>query len=50
MVGLSLPYFTTHADLNTRQAAAKREHAARGNRDTTWKGDIARETDSLVTD
>src|SRR5437868_4483776 len=50
MVGLCLPQFTTHADLNARQAQAKREHAARGNRDTMWKGDIARETDSLVTD
>ncbi len=50
MVGLCVPHFTTHADLNARQAAAKREHAARGNRDTMWKGDIARETDSLVTD
>jgi dihydroorotate dehydrogenase subfamily 1 len=50
MVGHCLPHFTTHADLNARQAQAKREHAARGNRDTMWKGDIARETDSLVTD
>ena len=50
MVGASLPYFTTHADLNARQASAKREHAQRGNRDTMWKGDIASETNSLVTE
>ncbi len=50
MVGLCVPHFTTHADLNARQAQAKRDHAAKTNRDTMWKGDIARETDSLVTD
>ena len=50
MVGVCLPHFTTHAELNAKQAQAKREHAARGNRDTMWKGDIARETNSLVTD
>lgn len=50
MVGLALPHFTTHADLNERQAAAKREHAKKGDRDTMWRGDIARETDTLVTD
>ncbi len=50
MVGLALPHFTTHADLNERQAAAKREHARKTGRDTMWKGDIARETDTLVTD
>ncbi len=50
MVGVALPYFTTHADLNARQGKAKREHAQRADRDTMWKGDIARETNSLITD
>ena len=50
MVGVCVPHFTTHADLNARQAQAKREHAAKTNRDTMWKGDIAKETDTLVTD
>jgi dihydroorotate dehydrogenase subfamily 1 len=50
MVGKSLPYFDTHAGLVERQRQAKRDHAERTNRDAqTWKGDIARETDSLVT-
>jgi dihydroorotate dehydrogenase subfamily 1 len=50
IVGKSLPYFSTHADLVARQAEAKREKAAaRTGRDgTTWKGDIARDTDALV--
>jgi len=50
LVGLSLPYFTTHADLVARQKQAKREKAGQSNRDEMWQGDIARETDSLVTD
>ena len=50
LVGLSLPYFTTHADLVERQRAARREKAGETNRDEMWKGDIAAETDSLVTD
>jgi dihydroorotate dehydrogenase subfamily 1 len=50
MIGLALPHFTTHADLNERQAAAKRDHARKGDRDTMWRGDIARETDTLVTE
>ena len=49
LVGVSLPYFDTHAGLVERQAAAKREHAVTTGRDAMWKGDIARETDSLVT-
>jgi dihydroorotate dehydrogenase subfamily 1 len=51
LVGKSLPYFDTHAGLVERQRQAKRDHAQKTNRDsTTWRGDIARETDSLVTD
>lgn len=49
-VGQSLPYFSTHADLVERQRQAKREKAGEAQRDDMWKGDIASETDSLVTD
>jgi dihydroorotate dehydrogenase subfamily 1 len=49
-VGKSLPFFTTHADLVARQKAAKAERAGSGNRDAeTWKGSIAKETESLTT-
>jgi hypothetical protein len=54
-IGKSLPYFTTHFDLVERQRAARAEKdAARArsvaNRDVeTWKGEIARETNDLVT-
>lgn len=52
-VGKSLPYFTTHHDLVDRQKAArdaKEAARARGNKDTeTWKGDISKETSTLVT-
>ena len=50
LVGLSLPYFTTHADLVLRQQEAKREKAGLSNRDSMWQGDISKETDTLVTD
>lgn len=50
IVGKSLPYFSTHADLVERQRQAKREKAGEARRDDMWKGDIASETDSLVTD
>ena len=44
--GVALPYFTTHHDLVERQLAAKK---TKNNRDAeTWKGDIAKETDSLA--
>jgi dihydroorotate dehydrogenase subfamily 1 len=50
MVGKSLPYFTTHADLVARQKAAKAERHHGNNRDAdTWKGAIAKETDALTT-
>ena len=46
VVGRSLPYFTTHADLVSRQKASKESKA---NRDAeTWKGAIAKETDLLT--
>lgn len=48
LVGKSLPYFTTHADLVERQLAAKRERAGEANRDEMWQGNIASETDSLT--
>ncbi len=58
-VGKSLPYFTTHHDLVERQAASREaKEAARAKstggkaqaRDVeTWKGDIAKETSTLVT-
>jgi dihydropyrimidine dehydrogenase (NADP+) len=50
LVGQSLPYFTTHADLVARQREARREQAGQSNRDGMWQGDIARETDTLVGD
>ena len=50
LVGQSLPYFTTHADLVERQLEAKREKAGQAGRDNMWQGDIAKETESLVTD
>ena len=50
LVGKSLPYFTTHADLVARQLSAKRERAGQTNRDEMWSGDIAGDTEQLVTD
>ena len=50
IVGKSLPYFTTHAELVRRQLEAKREKAGQAGRDEMWRGDIAQETESLVTD
>src|SRR5436190_6796632 len=58
-VGKSLPYFTTHHDLVERQKAARdAKEAARAQKGAdkknamdveTWKGDIAKETSTLVT-
>jgi dihydroorotate dehydrogenase subfamily 1 len=52
-IGKSLPYFTTHADLVERQKGArdaKEAARARTARDVeTWNGDIAKETQTLVT-
>jgi dihydroorotate dehydrogenase subfamily 1 len=50
IVGKSLPYFTTHADLVARQKVAKAERAGLSNRDSeTWQGAIKKETDALTT-
>jgi dihydroorotate dehydrogenase subfamily 1 len=49
IIGKSLPFFSTHADLVARQEQAKAERAVASNRDAeTWKGAIARETDALT--
>jgi dihydroorotate dehydrogenase subfamily 1 len=49
VIGKSLQYFSTHADLVSRQAQAKAEKdARRSGRDDNWKGEIARETDKLT--
>lgn len=48
-VGLSLPYFSTHADLVQRQRDAKVKAAGRAGMDAeTWKGDIEKETNDLT--
>jgi hypothetical protein len=47
-VGKSLPYFTTHADLVQRQKAAKAARVGTARDAETWKGEIAKETDSLT--
>ena len=49
-IGKSLAYFSTHHDLVARQKQAKADKAGHSNRDAeTWKGAIARETESLTT-
>jgi dihydropyrimidine dehydrogenase (NADP+) len=53
-IGKSLPYFTTHHDLVDRQKASREAKEAKrtGPRSKdveTWKGDIAKETSTLVT-
>jgi dihydroorotate dehydrogenase subfamily 1 len=47
LVGKSLEYFTTHADLVARQRAA-RQAAATGRDGELWKGSIAKETAALT--
>lgn len=49
LVGKSLPYFSTHADLVERQRAAKAAKVGRGLDAETWKGEIKKETESLST-
>jgi dihydroorotate dehydrogenase subfamily 1 len=55
LVGKSLPYFSTHADLVARQRAAReskesaRAKVAAGRDAETWQGEIAKETNDLVT-
>jgi len=57
-IGKSLPFFTTHHDLVDRQKASRdAKEAARATKAApgtakdveTWKGDIAKETSTLVT-
>jgi dihydropyrimidine dehydrogenase (NADP+) len=43
-IGKSLPYFSTHHDLVSRQKLAKADRDAE-----TWKGSIAKETEALTT-
>ena len=47
-VGKSLPYFSTHADLVTKQKAAKAARVGTGRDAETWKGEISKETDALT--
>jgi dihydroorotate dehydrogenase len=49
LVGKSLPYFTTHADLVERQRAAKAAKVGSARDAETWKGEIKKETDALTT-
>lgn len=48
VIGKSLPYFSTHADLVERQRAARAERDSRRSRDNDWQGEIAAETDKLT--
>lgn len=48
LVGKSLPYFSTHADLVERQRAAKAAKVGAGKDAETWKGEIKKETDALT--
>ncbi|MCA9623986.1 MAG: NAD-dependent dihydropyrimidine dehydrogenase subunit PreA, partial [Myxococcales bacterium] len=48
-IGKALDAFTTHADLVSRQAAAKAGNSGQTNRDAeTWQGEIEKETDALT--
>jgi len=48
MIGKALPYFTTHADLVSRQRAAKAAKVGAAKDAETWKGEIRKETDNLT--
>jgi dihydroorotate dehydrogenase subfamily 1 len=50
-IGKSLPFFTSHRDLVDRQKAVRdAKEAKRSGKDAeTWKGEIAKETSTLVT-
>ncbi|HXN41905.1 MAG TPA: NAD-dependent dihydropyrimidine dehydrogenase subunit PreA [Myxococcaceae bacterium] len=48
MVGKSLPYFSTHADLVQHQKAAKAAKVGNAKDAETWKGEIKKEADALV--
>ncbi|MCK6548929.1 NAD-dependent dihydropyrimidine dehydrogenase subunit PreA [Myxococcota bacterium] len=50
-IGVSLQYFSTHADLVERQREAKRARAGQRSRDDEWSGDKIREqTAALMTE
>jgi dihydroorotate dehydrogenase len=48
LVGKSLPYFSTHADLVQRQKAARAAKVGSAKDAETWKGEIKKEAESLV--
>src|SRR5262245_14608667 len=48
LVGKSLPYFSTHADLVEKQKAAKAAKVGNAKDAETWKGEIKKEAESLV--
>ncbi len=48
MVGKALPYFSTHADLVQRQKVAKQAKVGNAKDAETWKGEIKKEADALV--
>jgi len=48
LVGKSLPYFSTHADLVEKQKAAKAAKVGNAKDAETWKGEIRKEAESLV--
>jgi dihydroorotate dehydrogenase subfamily 1 len=48
LVGKSLPYFSTHADLVQRQKAAKAAKVGSAKDAETWRGEIRKEAEALV--
>lgn len=48
LVGKSLPYFSTHAGLVQKQKAAKAAKVGNAKDAETWKGEIKKEAESLV--
>ena len=50
MRGLAVEHFSTHADLVERQRQAKAAKVGNAMDNETWKGEIAKETDSLTAD
>ncbi len=48
LVGKSLPYFSTHADLVQKQKAARAAKVGSARDAETWKGEIKKEAESLV--
>ena len=48
VVGRSLPYFTTHANLVERQRQARSAKAGKSDLDGMWSGDIQSDADSLL--